>query len=113
MTTESDTMKALMAEARKRQPLIDRILYRVGYVDGWFVLKGEIVRRRPLRWVWQAKCAWLLHTKWNLSIGHADRSTVRQSWKYAQGLAEVLDEPGDGYLSPSEAIDADREYWES
>lgn len=107
-----ETMKALIAEARKRQPLIDRLLARVGYVDGWFCLKGEIVRRQPFRWFWTRRAALLLYHRWNRPVGHRDHHSRRNCWEYALALAEMLDEAGEGYLSPSEAIDIDREYWE-
>lgn len=110
-----DTMRLLITEARRqnRQPLIDRILKRFGYMDGWFVLKGEIVRHRPFRWIWQIKCAWLLHRQWNAPHGHVDRSSLWGSWQFAGGIVELLDESGEGYMSPSEAIHSDSEHWES
>lgn len=90
----------------------DTLLWRLGWLDGWFVIKGEIVRRRPFRWAWQAKCAFLLYSKWNAPKGHEARATMRQQWSYAGSLAEMLDEAEEGYLSPSEAIDEDRQYWD-
>lgn len=90
----------------------DKILWRLGWLDDGFVLKGEIARRRPFRWAWQAKCAVLLYTKWNAPKGHEARATIRQQWSYAGSLTEMLDEAGEGYLSPSEAIDEDRQYWD-
>lgn len=110
----------LIAEAKRQKRKLpppsylsatDKILWRLGWLDGWFVLKGEIVRRRPFRWAWQAKCAWLLYRKWNAPKGHEGRASLWQDWTYARSLAEMLDEPGDGYLAPSEAIDEDRHYW--
>ena len=117
MDRTDELIAEAVRQARKAGPpsymsARDKLLWRLGWLDGWFLLRAEIAKRRPFRWAWQAKCAVLLYTKWNAPKGHEARSTLWQEWIYARGLAERLDEAGEGYLSPSEAIDDDREYWE-
>jgi len=113
-------IEELIAEAKRQRrnapppshlSFTDKVLWRLGWLDGWFLLKGALVRRRPLRWAWQAKCAFLLYTKWNAPKGHEARSSLLQQWHYASSLAEMLDEAGEGYLAPSEAIAEDSQYW--
>jgi hypothetical protein len=114
-------IEELIAEAKRQRrnspppaylSFVDKALWHLGWLDGWYVLMGEVAKRRPFRWAWQAKCAALLYTKWNAPKGHEARSSIRQQWSYAGTLAEMLDEAGEGYLSPSDAIDEDRQYWD-
>lgn len=110
--TKSTDIDRLIAEARRQGPLADRLLAALGYRWGASGLKRLVVATRPLRWLWQAKCALILHRRWNAPVGHPDRIALLGCWGYAAGLAEMLDEPSYGYLSPTEAIDEDRYYWE-
>jgi len=104
------SIRELLAEA-KRQRRAGMPLWRAIYSEG-LVLAGMALRHRPLRWVWQARTAWLLYTRWNAPQGSEHRMTLRQDWCYAGSLAEMLDEAGEGVLWPRDAIDEDRQYWE-
>ena len=101
----SEIMRKLISVAKRqnRRPSIVVMLRS----EAW-VLLGRLVRHRPPRWLWQARVTWLLHLKWS----PRDTYSLHENWEYAKGIAEYLDEAGDGYLSPSEAIEMDREYWE-
>lgn len=93
---------ALIAEAKRQAPaplratLGERI--------------GGLVRYQPLRALWRARVAWLLYSRWNRPLGDPYRMSLLEEWRYAFGLAEMLDDFG--YLSPAEAIDEDRYNWE-
>lgn len=110
----SNEIDRLIAEARRQKhlPLLDRILAGLGYRGDRGEMKRQIVATRPLRWLWQARCALILHRKWNLEPGNPNRVSLLGNWHYAASLAEMLDETNWGYLSPVEAIDEDRQYWE-
>lgn len=36
----------------------------------------------------------------------------RSDWRYTAGLAYLLDEPGEGYIRPRDAVLVDLDYWE-
>lgn len=63
------------------------------------------------RKLWQIRTAWLLYKHYNAPKGDANRASFRQSYNYACSLSEMLDEPGEDYISPNEAISIDRQYW--
>lgn len=90
---------------------MNRLLRLLGWHDEWLTLKGEIVKHRPFRWLWIIATAWQLYSRWNAPRGNICRMTFWQHLQYANSMAEMLDTPGEGYLSPSDAIDEDRHYW--
>ena len=92
-------IEQLIAEAKRQNPdkmtISDRLM--------------ELAKYRPLIWLWQARAAWLLYTRWNAPKGHEARASVYQQWLYARTLSDMLD---DGPMFPSDAIDEDRQYWD-
>ncbi len=100
MDARDDTFAALIAEAKRQN------LYKPSIAERLM----ELARFQPFRTVWRARAAWLLFAKWNAPKGHEARATLRQEWEYSGSLAEMLDDYGP--MSPSEAIDTDRQYWE-
>lgn len=73
--------------------------------------KREIMRRRPFRWFWRLRATLIIHrhfpwNEWGEPYGW------RSNWIYSETLASYLDDDCDDYLSPREAIDEDRQYWE-
>lgn len=107
---EDTEIKALIAEAQRQRRR--RLSWWIRNSELVQVTAGRLVRRRPLRWIWQARAAWLLNTRYNRPLGHPDRVTLRWDWGYAAGLAEMLDEPDGWYLSPDDAITEDMHNWE-
>lgn len=72
-------------------------------------IKRAVMRHRPFIWLWR-----LFATRLMRFYRYADgsRPTWRADWQYSKGLAEYMDECTDGYKSPHDAIDEDRQYWE-
>lgn len=57
----------------------------------------------PLRWLWRLRVARILmRLDWSF----------REAWRYSAGLAETLDQLGEEYLSPGEALGVDQSYWD-
>lgn len=63
--------------------------------------------RGPLRWLWRLGAFVALRRVAGSPPGH-----IRSDWRYTAGLAEMLDEPGEDYITPADAVIVDRDHWE-
>lgn len=68
----------------------------------------EIMRRRPFRWLWRLRATVIMHRFFPLDE-QGEPNGWLSDWRYSETLASYLD---DDYLSPRDAIDEDRQYWE-
>lgn len=66
------------------------------------------------RFIWTVRLAsifFVMTNKYALRMWQEHKSTPRQAWSYARGLAGDDDFYGDG-MTPSQALSEDMQYWE-